>query len=76
MIPVFYVPKENSQTNQEFLLGAEVHECGENLIILFHKNVYHLYEKSMVMMNVDTREGELSTNSMRYPYKISQLSSE
>ena len=45
LIPPIYVPKENGQTNQGFLLNAEVHEGDENSIILFYDNVYHLYEK-------------------------------
>ncbi len=45
LIPVFYVPKEDGQTNQSYLLGAEVHEGDERSIILFYENIYYLYEK-------------------------------
>ena len=52
LIPPIYVPKENGQTNQGFLLNAEVHEVGENSIILFYDNVYHLYEKNDSYLSV------------------------
>ena len=45
LIPIFYIPKEDGQTNQSFLLGATIHENGENSVLLYYENVYHLYKK-------------------------------
>lgn len=45
LIPTFYVPKEDGQTNQSYLLGATVVECNEKSMILYYENVYHLYER-------------------------------
>lgn len=40
-----YIPLLDGETNQEEILGAEVHDPSDRSIILFYDHVYRLYDR-------------------------------
>lgn len=40
-----YIPLLDGETNQEEIVGAEVHDPSDRSIILFHDHVYRLYDR-------------------------------